>query len=281
MHEGAPQAPPATRLALVLLWLVPLAWVDQLHHRAPGRRRDCAACAGAGPLERWRLCADAAAALGWAAARRRQRTWLAAEWKQLLVLGFWACTSAAPGSTSAGSSTSVGQHRADLCGHAGGHRRGGRGAAARTHGAGAGGGRGAGAAGVLLVIAKGDLRNLLAVRFTAGRRLWIAGRRHQLGGVFGAAASAGPAGWTPGERLVAIIAGGMVVLLPTTLEALRWSPAAGWQAAAGLVLMAAVLPGMLSYRLCLPAAPAGRGAHGADAVPGAGLRRLAGLAGAG
>ena len=57
-----------------------------------------------------------------------------------------------------------------------------------------------------------------------------------------------PSALDTGPRLLAIIAGGLVVLLPTTLmEALLWpGPALGW-AAAGLVLMAAVVPGVLSY----------------------------------
>jgi drug/metabolite transporter (DMT)-like permease len=101
-------------------------------------------------------------------------------------------------------------------------------------------------AGLLFVIAKGNPMRLLHVQFVAGDA-WI---------------TAAAASWTaysvllkrwpsqlgPGERLVAIIAGGLVVLLPTTLaEALLTAtPPWSWNAA-GLVLLAAVLPGVLSY----------------------------------
>ena len=106
--------------------------------------------------------------------------------------------------------------------------------------------------GLLFVIAKGDLSRLLDVRFARGD-LWA---------VFAAAA------WTaysvllkrwgsalgPAERLVAIIAGGLVVLVPAAgVEALLASaslttaaPMWSWKASA-LVLAAAVLPGVLSY----------------------------------
>jgi len=100
--------------------------------------------------------------------------------------------------------------------------------------------------GVLLVISKGRLDNLLAVRLTAGD-----------GWIVAAAAS-----WTaysvllkhwrsalgPAARLVAIIAGGLVVLLPFTLaEAwLAGTPLVAPQAIT-LVLFAAVFPGVLSY----------------------------------
>jgi drug/metabolite transporter (DMT)-like permease len=100
--------------------------------------------------------------------------------------------------------------------------------------------------GLLFVIAKGDPARLLAVQFVAGDG-WI---------------SAAAVGWTaysvllkrwtsalgPGERLVAIIGGGLLVLLPTTVAeaVVTVTPPFGWGAAA-LVLLAAVVPGVLSY----------------------------------
>lgn len=101
-------------------------------------------------------------------------------------------------------------------------------------------------AGLLVVIGKGDPQVLLAVRFASGD-LWI---------VTAAAAWVAYSlllrHWRtefgPGERLVATCAGGLLVMLPFTL-AEAWllpSPPWGWPAA-GLVLAAAVLPGLLSY----------------------------------
>ena len=57
-----------------------------------------------------------------------------------------------------------------------------------------------------------------------------------------------PSALGPGERLVAIIMGALLVLLPATLAeaALGGTPDIGLKAA-GLVLLAAVLPGVLSY----------------------------------
>ncbi len=100
--------------------------------------------------------------------------------------------------------------------------------------------------GVVFVIAKGDLGNLRDVRFTAGDG-WIL---------------AAAAAWTaysvllrhwpstlgPLERLVATIGGGVVVLVPfAVIEWWVWpQPAPGVQAL-GLVVLAAVVPGIASY----------------------------------
>jgi drug/metabolite transporter (DMT)-like permease len=101
-------------------------------------------------------------------------------------------------------------------------------------------------AGVLFVIAKGQVDNLLAVRLTAGDG-WIA---------------AAAASWTaysvllkhwrselgPAARLVAIIAGGLVVLGPfTAVEAWLGGTPPLTPPALALVLFAAVVPGVLSY----------------------------------
>ena len=100
-------------------------------------------------------------------------------------------------------------------------------------------------AGLLVAIARGDVHALLAVRFGVGD-LWIV-----------AAASSWVAysvllkHWKtdlgPGERLVATCAGGLLVLLPFTLAEAWVAPTPPSWAAAGLVLAAAVLPGVLSY----------------------------------
>lgn len=101
-------------------------------------------------------------------------------------------------------------------------------------------------AGVVFVIARGDPANLLAVRFTVGDG-WIV-----VAAVCWAAYSVllkhWPSALGPLPRLVAIAAAGVLVLLPfTLLEAwLAPSPPLGWRAA-GLVVAAALLPGVISY----------------------------------
>ena len=101
--------------------------------------------------------------------------------------------------------------------------------------------------GVLFVIAKGDLRNLLAVRFTVGDG-WIlaAGCAWT---AYSVLLRLWPSRLGTAERLVAITGGGILVLLPFT--ALEWAlveqPPFSWQAA-GLVLAAAVLPGIVAYQ---------------------------------
>ena len=103
-------------------------------------------------------------------------------------------------------------------------------------------------AGVLWVIAKGDVSNLLAVRFTTGD-LWIVAAAAAWT-AYSVLLKAWPSALSPAERLAAIIAGGIVVLLPfTALESWWLLPGAvlptarGW----GLIVLAAVLPGVLSY----------------------------------
>jgi len=101
-------------------------------------------------------------------------------------------------------------------------------------------------AGVLFVITQGQLTRLLTVRFVPGDA-WI---------------TACALAWTAysvllkrwssalgaGERLLAIIGGGLLVLLPAAVVEAAFTPvpAPSW-AALGLVLAAAVLPGVLSY----------------------------------
>lgn len=101
-------------------------------------------------------------------------------------------------------------------------------------------------AGVLYIIARGELGNLLAVRFTAGDG-WIVGAAISWT-VYSVLLRRWPSVLSPGARLAAIIGGGIVVLLPFT----AWEAAAGaWPAftpaAAGLIVLAAVVPGVLSY----------------------------------
>ena len=101
-------------------------------------------------------------------------------------------------------------------------------------------------AGVLFVIAKGNPMNLLAVRFSTGD-LWIMACALSWT-AYSVLLTWWPTRLSAAERLVAIIAGGLLALLPfTLLEAwLSPGPPLGLHAAV-LVVLAAVLPGLLSY----------------------------------
>ncbi|MBK9363584.1 MAG: DMT family transporter [Rubrivivax sp.] len=101
-------------------------------------------------------------------------------------------------------------------------------------------------AGLLVVIGQGDIDRLRAVRFGSGD-VWIV-----IAAISWVAYSVLLKHWRsglgPAERLVATCIGGLLVMLPFTI-AEAWllpMPPLGWQAA-GLVLAAAVLPGVLSY----------------------------------
>jgi drug/metabolite transporter (DMT)-like permease len=100
--------------------------------------------------------------------------------------------------------------------------------------------------GVLYVIAKGDVSNLIQVRFNAGDA-WIV-----VAAISWVAYSVLLRRWSsqlgPAERLAAIIAGGVLVLLPFTLLEWAIAPRHPFSARAfGLMVAAAVLPGALSY----------------------------------
>lgn len=101
--------------------------------------------------------------------------------------------------------------------------------------------------GALYVIAKGDVANLLAVRFNRGDA-WI------LVAAFSWAAYSvllrhWPSRLGTAERLVAISGGGLVVLLPFTLLEYAIEPRYPFSLLAlGLVVLAAVVPGVLSYQ---------------------------------
>ena len=100
--------------------------------------------------------------------------------------------------------------------------------------------------GLLWVIAKGDPTRLLAVQFVAGDA-WITAAAASWT-AYSVLLKRWPSALGPGERLVAIIGGGLLVLVPTTLIEVAFMPTPpfSWPAV-GLVLLAAVLPGVLSY----------------------------------
>ena len=101
-------------------------------------------------------------------------------------------------------------------------------------------------AGVLFVIARGDPHNLLALRFTPGDG-WIIGATISWT-AYSVLLKHWPSALGPGERLAAIIAGGFVTLGPATVHEWLTAPPLPFTAQAlGLVALAAVLPGVLSY----------------------------------
>jgi drug/metabolite transporter (DMT)-like permease len=101
-------------------------------------------------------------------------------------------------------------------------------------------------AGVLFVIARGDPRNLLAVRFVPGDA-WLLGCAVAWT-AYSVLLKRWPSALSPAARLAAIIAGGVLVLLPFTVaEALWWQPPPLSWPALGLMLAGGVMPGVLSY----------------------------------
>jgi drug/metabolite transporter (DMT)-like permease len=101
-------------------------------------------------------------------------------------------------------------------------------------------------AGVLFVIARGDIDNLLAVRFTVGDG-WILAAAVSWT-AYSVLLRRWPSALDPAARLAAIAAGGLVVMLPfTVLEAMTQPPLALGLRAFGLMAVAALLPGALSY----------------------------------
>ena len=100
--------------------------------------------------------------------------------------------------------------------------------------------------GLLLVIAKGDAKRLQAVEFVAGDAWILAAAASWV--AYSVLLKRWPSQLGPGERLVAIIIGALLVLAPTTLAEALLTPTPPVTAASlGLALMAAVVPGALSY----------------------------------
>ena len=232
------------RLARALLWIVPLFWSSNyLIARA--------AAGVIGPhtlaLGRWSLAFALMLPWVWGGLRRAERGWLAAEWPQLLVLGglgMWICGAfvyIGGQSTSSANIALIYAATPVTIALAGALWLGERMAPAQLAGV------ALALAGVLFVIAKGDLHNLLAVRFTLGDGWVVAAGLAWT--AYSLLLRRWPSRLGTAERLVAITAGGIVVLLPFT--ALDWwlqpQPAFSLKAL-GLVLAAAVLPGMVAYQ---------------------------------
>lgn len=101
-------------------------------------------------------------------------------------------------------------------------------------------------AGLLFIITQGNPARLLAVQFVAGD-LWITACAVAWT-AYSVLLKRWPSALPPLVRLVAIIGGGLVVLLPGALLEALLVPTPPWSwGATGLVLVAALLPGVLSY----------------------------------
>lgn len=101
-------------------------------------------------------------------------------------------------------------------------------------------------AGLLFVIAKGEPARLLQVQFVPGDA-WITACAVSWT-AYSVLLKRWPSRLSAGERLVAIIGGGLLVLAPATLAEALLAPTPPFGAGAlGLVVLAAVLPGVLSY----------------------------------
>lgn len=233
---------PAHGTARLLLWLVPLLWSSNY---IIARLASGVIAPHALALGRWALAA--AILLPWMGRGLwRQRAVLRREWWHLLVLGFFGMYICGAWVYQAGRSTTstnialiyaatpmaiVAASSMLL------HEK-----LSRAQWAGVV----LALAGLLFVISKGEPARLLQVQFVAGDA-WITAAATSWT-AYSVLLKRWPSALGPGERLVAIIAGGLLVLVPTTIgEALLTpTPPFGW-GAAGLVLLAAVLPGVLSY----------------------------------
>jgi drug/metabolite transporter (DMT)-like permease len=232
------------RLALALLWGVPLVWSSNyLIARAAAGVINPHLLA----LARWSLAFAIMLPLAWRGLAKDGAPWLRQEWKHLLVLGalgMWICGAFVyiGGQTTSSANIALIYAATPIAIAVVGA------VLLKEHmSASQIAGVALALAGLLFVIARGELRNLLAVRFTVGD-LWVlaAGLSWT---AYSVLLRLWPTRLGTAERLVAITAGGIVVLLPfTVLEWLLLPPLPFTPKAAGLVVAAAVLPGVLAYQ---------------------------------
>lgn len=234
---------PRHRLALALLWLTPALWSSNY---LIARSADGHIAPHALALGRWLLAAALMAPFVRAAFAAAPAGWWRREWRQLLVLGglgMWVCGAFVYQGARTTSALNIGLIYAAapvgiaIVGLRLLHER-----LSRLQWL----AMAMALAGVVLVIAKGRLANLMAVALTPGDAwivvaalCWVA---------YSVLLQRWPSALPPAARLLAIIGGGIVVLLPFTLaEALIAPGPVPGPRAWLLVLAAALLPGALSY----------------------------------
>lgn len=235
-------APNPRRIAWLLLWVTPALWSSNY---LIARAADGVITPHLLALLRWSLAFALMLPFTWHALLDPPRRWIA-EWPQLLVLGglgMWICGAfvyigaQTTGALNIALIYAVSPVGIAICGVALLNER--MSMAQRL-------GALLALAGVLYVITKGELGNLLAVRFTPGD-LWIVAAAIAWIG-YSVLSQRWTSALPPAARTAAVIAGGLVVLLPFTLVEVWSMPQPPWTwRAALLATLAAVLPGALSY----------------------------------
>jgi drug/metabolite transporter (DMT)-like permease len=229
-------------MAWLLLWVTPALWSSNY---LIARAADGVIAPHLLALLRWSVALALMLPFTWCALARHPRRWVA-EWPHLLTLGglgMWICGAF----VYIGAQTTTALNIAliyavspvgiAICGVILLHERM---SGAQRFGA------ALALAGVLYVITKGDIENLLAVRLTVGDAWIVAAAAAWIG--YSILLQRWPSVLAPAARTAAVVAGGLLVLLPCTLIE-RWvapQPPLTWRAML-LVALAALLPGALSY----------------------------------
>lgn len=233
---------PAARWAQVLLWVVPALWSSNY---IIARLAQGVVAPHALALGRWVLALALMLPFVWGGLATRREA-LRREWRQLLVLGalgMWICGAFVylGGQTTSATNMALIYATTPVAIAVAGVKL--------LHERMSGAQRIAvvfALLGVLFIIAKGDPGNLMNVRFTVGDGWIVAAALAWT--AYSVLLKRWPSALGPAERLAAIIAGGIVVLVPFTL--LEWWVAPRHPvstAALGLVALGALLPGVLSY----------------------------------
>jgi drug/metabolite transporter (DMT)-like permease len=230
-------------MAQLLLWITPALWSSNY---IIARASDGVIAPHALALGRWTLALALLLPLSGGALVTGFAQWRH-EWKQMLLLGalgMWVCGAFVYQGAHTTSATNIGLIYAAtpvaiaLAGTKLLHER-----VSRWQQA----GMALALCGVVFVVAKGDVGNLRHVRFSVGD-VWILAAAVSWV-AYTVLLQRWPSALGPTPRLAAISFGGVLVLLPfTVLEAMvNPGPAPGAKAL-GLIVLAALLPGFLSYQ---------------------------------
>ena len=231
------------RIAQLLLWITPALWSSNY---IIARAADGVIAPHALALGRWTLALALLLPLSGAALVAGFAQWKH-EWKQLLLLGalgMWICGAFVYQGAHSTSAVNIGLiYAATPVAIAFASTR----LLHERLSAWQRAGMGLALCGVLFVIAKGDLANLRAVRFSVGD-LWILAAAVSWA-AYTVLLQRWPSVLGPTPRLAAITFGGLLILLPfAALEAvLQPGPAFGGRAL-GLIVLAGLLPGFFSYQ---------------------------------